>query len=148
MIIVQNHKIVIGNVIPPLPPDQHWFEKWKVKCKLGSVQMIINIDLREGRGRGGGGGGAWFSIYRRKFDVRINCTPVVPVILARIVAMKFKLARRQHVKQFYTNGIDYFRFVNYCISTPFCLLKIINIKLDGFSYSLFKGCEQPAYVQR
>ena len=40
--------------------------------------MIINIDLGEG--------GGWISIYKNKFDVRINCTPVVPMILARIVA--------------------------------------------------------------
>ena len=36
--------------------------------------MIINIDLGEG---------GWISIYKK--NVRINSTPVVPMILARIV---------------------------------------------------------------
>ena len=75
MVIVQIDKIVIEKRPPPSPPGPMLV--WKVKCKLDLVQMIINIDLGEG--------GGWFSIYKKKFVVRIKFAPVVPVILARIV---------------------------------------------------------------
>ena len=58
---------------PLSPPDQCWFEKWNANltwCEWSST-------LIWGRG--------WISIYNNKFDVRINSTPVVPMILARIV---------------------------------------------------------------
>ena len=37
---------------------------------------------------------------------------------------------------------------NYRIFTPFCLLNIPKIKLDEFSYSSFKVCEQPTHVKQ
>ena len=98
---------------PLSPPDQCWFEKWNANLtwyKWSSTLIWV--------------GG--ISIYKNKFDVRINCTPVVPMILARIVV---HLTIHTCIDVFYTivrtrhKLCSWFAACNWSCKTSFTLCK-------------------------
>ena len=130
MVIVQIHKIVIGKRHLPSPPGPMLVSK--VKCKFGSVQMIINIDLGEG------GGGAWFSIYRRKLDVWINCTPVVPVILARIVV--YTCRHFSNLLQFPRNNDSKSKLAMTFVLNALSVIFLIQPRFEAALFVLIESC--------